>query len=164
MKRVESEMLVNKMPGADRNRPLTIPKPGNAAALLTRVRLDTPRRAVCATRRDLTQPALWPALIMPNPTHIKKLNGIPPWPVHSHSYGRNRCLSCLCDSYSGKKSTLLTGRRATVAEGRYIGPGCLGDDDLKVRRPQIERFFSLLDICAAIIDSGNTSLVTTNVI
>src|SRR5437764_14996870 len=37
-----------------------------------------------------------------------------------------------------RESTPLGACRATVAEGRYIGPSCLGDGDLKVRRPFTE--------------------------
>jgi hypothetical protein len=47
--------------------------------------------------------------------------------------------AALCDSYSRQRSTnmFFVGRRVTLAESRYIGPGSLCDSDLKVRRIEV---------------------------
>jgi hypothetical protein len=61
-----------------------------------------------------------------------------------------------CRGTIRRKSTTLfsAGRRVTVAEGRYIGPGCLGDGDLKVRRPFIECISFLCRIGVAVIGAN----------
>jgi hypothetical protein len=73
----------------------------------------------------------------------------------SHTKERNGTGQGMPGTIRRKSTTLFSaGRRVTVAEGRYIGPGCLGDGDLKVRRPFIECISFLCRIGVAVIGAN----------
>ena len=63
-------------------------------------------------------------------------------------------LSRITTVVAAAKSTLLAARRATVAEGRNIGPGRLCDDDFEVCRPFVESVPFLRRIGIAVIGAN----------